>query len=46
MSDTYITTNEQVYEAAELIGKAKEIYEKNGYVVNMLMVKGGTAMSV
>ena len=28
MSDTYITANEQVHEAAELIGKAKEIFEK------------------
>jgi hypothetical protein len=28
MSDTYITANEQVHEAVELIGKAKEIFEK------------------
>jgi hypothetical protein len=27
MSDTFITANEQVHEAAELIGKAKEIFE-------------------
>jgi hypothetical protein len=25
---------------------AKEVYEKNGYVVNRLIVKGGTSMSV
>jgi hypothetical protein len=28
MSDTFITANEQVHEAAELIGKAKEIFDK------------------
>jgi len=34
MSDTYITANEQVHEAAELIGKAKEIFEKMGNPVD------------
>jgi hypothetical protein len=28
MSDTFITANEQVHEAAELIGKAREIFDK------------------
>jgi hypothetical protein len=28
MSDTFITANEQVHEAAELIGQAKEIFDK------------------
>jgi hypothetical protein len=28
MSDTFITANEQVHEAAELIGGAREIFDK------------------